>query len=242
MHEKTGRPKGRVAGVLRQAEENAAVRDRLLEPLKKPNLAVVNEQERIARSMNPQFTLVKVEDKNKAPFTQLIAENVRYLLGKQYLSRVEQAFIFALTCTVELYSNALVRHEIAEDGLRSTGEFLTVTELAELAGVTRQTASSTINGLVKKGILYEVLDPEQIKEFGRVVTERVLFVNPEIMFAGDKNRINATLCRMVIGADRIERTGLRMPWKVWLKEGHQFGRLYRRQTYNRLRRSRTDRR
>lgn len=217
---------------LEQAAAKAQKKE--LEKLKgsKPDLAVVNEQEHIAN--HNRFTLVKIKDVNRAEFTQIITDNVECLMAHKYLTKPEQAFIFAVSHTIELHSNALVRHKVTEEGLSSTGEFLSVSEIAEMIDATRQTASSVINSLVKKGILYELADVEQVKIYGRIMTERALFVNPEVLFCGDKNRVNATLCRMVIGADRIEKAGIRMPWKIWLKDGAEYGRLYRRNTYLRL--------
>lgn len=240
MEEEKQDASAHITDVIQQLERK--VRKRELEVLKasKPDLAVVNRQEQIAQSMTPKFTLVKVKGVNKAEFTQIITDNVRCLLDHRYLTRPEQAFIFSISYTVELHSNALVRHKVTDEGLRSTGEFLTVSEIAEMMDITRQTASSIINSLVKKGVLYELADVEQIKAYGRVMSERALFVNPEILFAGDRNRINATLCRMVIGADRIERAHIRMPWKVWLKEGAEWGRLYKRDTYLRLKHAKGD--
>ena len=215
-------------------EAAGKARKRELEVLKasKPDLGLVNRQEQIANQKG--FTLVKIKDVNRAEFTQIITDNVECLMERKYLTKPEQAFIFAVSHTIELHSNALVRHKVTEDGLISTGEFLSVSEIAEMIDATRQTASSIINSLIKKGILYELADVEQVKMYGRIMSERALFANPEVLFCGDRNKINATLCRMVIGADRIEKAGIHLPWKVWLKEGAEYGRLYKRNTYLRL--------
>lgn len=220
------------ADVIVQLEEKA--RKKRLETLKasKPNLSVVNEQEQIAN--HNRFTLVKIKDVNRAEFTQVINENLALLRDKHYLTKQEQAFLFALMPSVEMHSNALVKHEVVNGQRRSTGKFLTVKEIAELTGMVRQTASELITSLIQKGIMYEVADTEQIKTYGRVISERVLFLNPEIIFSGSKNHINATICRMVTGADRIERAGLHLPWKIWIKDGAEYGRLYKRDTYLRL--------
>jgi len=210
----------------------------------RPDLSVVAEQERIARSMTPQFTIVKLREKNKATFTQTINDNAHLLLTEGYLTDQEYAFIDKIKSQVEMHSNAIVEHIIVKHSAihkerYSTGRFLNVTQIAKLLGITRQTASEIISSLLKKGILYEISDPDQLKAFGRVVTQRVLFANPEIIFAGDRNRINATLCRMVMGADKIEKAGIRLIWKVWLKEGAEYGRLYKYSTYWRLKHAKT---
>ncbi|OZU89024.1 hypothetical protein CIL03_08380 [Virgibacillus indicus] len=87
---------------------------------------------------------------------------------------------------------------------------------------------------MKKGMLFEFADIQEIKEFKRNVTQRPLFMNPEIIYAGDRNRINATLARLVMEFDKLERQKVYLEWKLWLKNGSEFGKLYRRKTYLQL--------
>ena len=51
-------------------------------------------------------------------------------------------------------------------------------------------------------------------------------MNPEIIYAGDRNRINATLSKLVIEFDKLERKKVLLMWKLWIKNGEEFGRLY----------------
>lgn len=203
------------------------------DPEKVVNLPLVDREEAKAQAMTPRHTIVKVREKNRARFTQLINENVEYLVERRYLSTAELGFLSVLATAVEMHSNALVER-IPDDegeGYVSTGQYLTVTQIARKAGCSVRWANRMVNELIRKGILYELVDTESLKAHGRAVEERPLFMNPEIFFAGDKNRINATLCRIVLNADHLERKGMKLPWKLWLKEDAEYGRLYRRKTY-----------
>ena len=172
--------------------------------------------------------IVQHKDKNRAQFAQLIAPNMRHLFKTKYLTTAESAFLIAIAGYVEMHSNAVVSYERDEQG-----QYLKIAGLAELLNYSESQTSRLVNALINKGIIYELVDTLTIKKYGRVIQERPLFLNPEIVFCGDRNRINATLCRLIINADHMERgkDKIRLPWKLWLDRGCEFGRLYRRDTW-----------
>jgi len=212
-----------MVNALRRAELRAKKRDARLAKKaaeKAVNLPAVDREEAKARAI--RHTIVKVRDKNRAPFVQVIQENVRYLLKKDHLTTAELAFMFRLLPFVEFNSNALVD---------MPGKFISVTTLAELLGMSVDQTSRLVNALLKKGILYEIVDTQTLREDGRPTEERPLFFNPELVVATDKNRINLTLCQIHWQNDRLEKQGLGLPWKIWYAKGLKHGRLYRRSTY-----------
>jgi len=187
--------------------------------------------------MNHQYNLAKdrglmvipLADKNRAQFAQMIAPNIRHLVKQKYLTTAEMAFLTSISGYIEMHSNAIISYEDNE-----RGQYLKITDISSLLNYSERQASRIINGLIEKGIIYEYVDSLMIKKYGRVVEERPLFLNPEIIFSGNRNKINATLCRLVMNADHLERSkkpSVKLPWKLWIESGCEFGRLYRRDTW-----------
>lgn len=188
-------------------------------------------------AMNRQFSAAKehglrvipLQDKNRAQFAQMIAPNIRQLVKQKYLTTAEMAFLTSISGYIEMHSNAIVSYEDNKEG-----QYLKVTDIAKLMNYSDRQARRVINGLIEKGIIYEYVDSLTIKKYGRVVEERPLFLNPEIIFSGNRNKINATLCRLVINADHLEKSKnptVKLPWKLWIESGCEYGRLYRRDTW-----------
>lgn len=175
--------------------------------------------------------LIPLEYKNKAQFYQVIAPNIRYLISEKYLTTAELAFLTSISGNVEMHSNAIVSFDEGREG-----QYLKVSDIAKTMHYSERQASRLINALIGKGIIYEFADNETIKQYGRVLEERPLFLNPEIIFSGDRNKISATLCRLVMNADHLEKKKKRLPWKLWLESGHENGRLYLRDTWMRKKR------
>lgn len=191
------------------------------------NLDALNDEYRKAKERN--LRLIPLEYKNRAQFTQTIAPNMRHLIKQKYLTNAEMAFLFSLSGYVEMHSNAIV-----SQGKSEQGQYLKVVDIANLLNYSERQSSRLINSLVGKGIIYECTDALTIKKYGRVVEERPLFLNPEIIFSGNRNKINATLCRLIINADHLEKSKnptAKLPWKLWLESGCEYGRLYRRDTW-----------
>lgn len=228
-HVKTGREKlhrawkeaerkGREREILAWAEQQEQLRKDAVDT------GVVDEQEEKANKTG--HTIVKIRTKNRARFAQVISDNVYYLLNKDYINLAELGLITALSTTLEMHSNAIVK---------SAGEYHTISSLALAFNYSVRHTRRLINQLIDKGIVYELVDAKSLKMYGRTIEQRPLFSNPEVVFAGDRNRINATLARIVINADHIENAGMKLPWKIWVKPGGEHAKLYKRNTYLRYR-------
>lgn len=63
-------------------------------------------------------------------------------------------------------------------------------------------------------------------------------MNPEIVYRGNRNQVNATLARLVTEFDLLEKKRVLLDWKLWLKPGEKYGRLYRRKRYLELKKMR----
>lgn len=198
------------------AERNARKRDM------ERKIDIDSLSRELKKASEQNMKIVHVTPRNPAGFVQVIAENLNYIIESEYLSTSELAFLMSIMGRTEMHSNAVVD---------SDGRYMTITALAESTKYSVRQARSLISSLLEKGVIYEFVDAQQLKRHGRVVEERPLYLNPEIIFCGDRNRINATLCRLVINADPLERRKILLPWKLWMDPGAEYGRLYRRKTW-----------
>ena len=212
---------------------DSAIRDKLVEADRNARLRDLENKidmdllDRELRKVKDRgYKIIQVPEHNKAQFAQVITPNMRYLVKRNYLATSEMAFLFSISGYIEMHSNAIISYEESEHG-----QYLKVAGIAKLLNYSERQASRLVNALINKGIIYEYVDTLTIKKYGRVIQERPLFLNPEIIFCGDRNKINATLCRLVINADHLEKGGIKLPWKLWLDSGSEYGRLYRRETW-----------
>ncbi|WP_342720180.1 helix-turn-helix domain-containing protein (plasmid) [Bacillus paramycoides] len=125
----------------------------------------------------------KKKPTDRVRFVQIIMDNIDYLIEIGYLSSKEEAFLFKLTSSVEFKTNVLVERE--------TNNPASPTYLAEKFKMTRQSISSVMNGLLKKGVL-AVAQSGVTTEDGRVCTSRTWFVNPNVMCCSPKDGIDKT--------------------------------------------------
>ncbi|PHG09787.1 MarR family transcriptional regulator [Bacillus toyonensis] len=123
----------------------------------------------------------KKKPTDRVRFVQIIMDNIDYLIEIGYLSSKEEAFLFKLTSSIEFKTNVLVERE--------TNNPASPTYLAEKFKMTRQSISSVMNGLLKKGVL-AVAQSGVTTEDGRVCTSRTWFVNPNVMCCSPKDGID----------------------------------------------------
>lgn len=125
--------------------------------------------------------------KNRARFVQLIQENISYLRDIKYLTTAEKNFLMDIVPNIEFLSNCIV-----DDCKKSSPIPVTQSDLAVILGKKKQNVNPIIKGLVDKGILARSesgLENNNVRAYA-------LFVNPHIMFSGDKDKVNPTLKAM----------------------------------------------
>lgn len=216
-----------VQKTLKQAEINSIKRDISNKDENYIDLNTVNKIEEKANKLG--YGLYKIKDVNQANFTQTITDNWDIIMRNNYLTSRELTFMMSIQSLIGFDSNAIID--------KKTGNFLTVSEIAKYLKRERSGVSKTIKSLITKGILFEFVNVDEIREFDRNVTARTLFVNPELVYAGDRNRINSTLALLVSKYDKLEKKGIRLEWKVWKKPSEMYGKLYKRKTYLELKRN-----
>ncbi|TMN20864.1 MarR family transcriptional regulator [Lentibacillus cibarius] len=206
---------------LRQSLSEAEGKARSSSLQQEVDLSEVTQQETKANQQG--YGIYKLKQKNKALFCQAIQENLDIVIQSKHLTNSELGLLLSLMPLVQFHSNAIINRE--------TNEFMSISEIARYLNRERTATSKTVSRLLAKGMLFEFVNAQEIKVHKRSVSQRPLFMNPEIIYAGDRNRINATLARLVMEFDILERKKVYLAWKLWLKNGHEFGRLYRRKTY-----------
>lgn len=171
-----------------QAEKKARMRENQIESfLEQANVGLSAEQQQMLLQIlhnatgEDYFIGKKKKPSARVKFVQIIIDNINYLIEIGYLSNKEEAFLFKLTSCVEFKTNVIIDREDNKPA--------SPTYLAEKFKMTRQSISSIMNGLLKKGVL-AVAQAGVITEHGRVCTSRTWFVNPNIMCCSPKDGID----------------------------------------------------
>ncbi|KLU61456.1 hypothetical protein CEB3_c21350 [Peptococcaceae bacterium CEB3] len=208
-------------------DEQAPNRDNEIAILDRINIDAINAEARKAAEQG--FALYKMRKSSSVPFTQLIGDNMIALREKDYFTLGELGLLIDLMPYCEMHSNAIVN--------KHNGQFMTVTEIAKKLRRSLHNTSALINSLINKGAIYEFVSRAEIKKYGRPLSARPLFFNPEIVFAGNKNKINSTLCRLSMRHDPFEKSNIPLEHKVWLQRHEEFGKMYKRKTYLKLKKA-----
>ncbi|MEK4745913.1 replication/maintenance protein RepL [Bacillus sp. FSL R9-9481] len=125
--------------------------------------------------------------KNKAKFVQIIQQNFQYLFEINYLSNAEKVFLLDISMCVGFLSNCLVSDINSKEQMP-----LTQRELAKKIGRHETKISPLIRNLIDKGIMAR----SESGVDGNNVRAYAVFLNPHIMFSGNKDDINPTLKAM----------------------------------------------
>jgi hypothetical protein len=210
-----------MAEALSDADKHATLRDAEAARKYIPNLAAVDRE--VAKAP-PGHAIVITRDVNMAPFTQNLSENIITLCSSKTLSNADELLMYRLSRFVTCRTNEIVLPK--RDHHTPTND-----ELAAALGYGSSQFRSVLRSLISKGIVHEIVDTEQIRQYGHAIKERMLMMNPELFVFGDKNQLEMTLCRLHIMSDKLERNKVLLPWKIWYRPDNRWGRLYRRDTY-----------
>jgi len=174
-----------------EAERNARKRDfelqkKQVEQLKGFSQEQIDEVLTMMKQITGEdyFFGKKKKPSDKVRFTQMIVENIEYLVKIKYITDSEQAFLFKISAYLEFKTNVLI--EKSKDEIE---ELATPSYFAEQFGKTRTSISTTMNSLLKKGIL-GVAQSGMTTEDGRICTSRTWFVNPNIICCSPKDGVD----------------------------------------------------
>ncbi|MCF6094327.1 hypothetical protein L1765_10165 [Microaerobacter geothermalis] len=208
---------------LEKAFNIAELKAKTREQNKGVDLETVNKEADKAEKAG--YILVKRNEYNKARHSILNNVNMIHLLKSKYLTVAEGYLLLSIANLLRYDSNIIVDDNNVP---------MSVSDIAELFGKSREQTSRNVNQLIKKGIIHQYADPEETLTFGRVVSERILILNPELVYAGDRNKINHAMSVIAIQRDKLEKNKIYLPWKIWIKPKANYGQLYQRKTYLKL--------
>ncbi|MEB9863055.1 helix-turn-helix domain-containing protein, partial [Bacillus cereus] len=126
----------------------------------------------------------KRSPQSKVRFAQSLQENLGFLNANGYLTNKEKVFLSDITPFIAFSSNCIVHDIKAKNPVPAN-----VSEIAKLIGISRQNTSLAINSLVKKGLLFKGDSGVE----GNNAKAYAVFVNPHIIYAGDKDNVNEAL-------------------------------------------------
>ncbi|RVU63125.1 hypothetical protein BM74_16840 [Bacillus thuringiensis] len=126
----------------------------------------------------------KKSPQSKVRFAQFMQENLGFLYKQKYLTDREKIFLTEIVPYIAFSSNCIVL-----DIRVKTPVPANISEIAKLIDAARQSTSTVINSLVRKGILFKGLSGIE----GNNAKAYAVFVNPHIIYAGDKDSVNEAL-------------------------------------------------
>lgn len=173
-----------------KAERNARKRDLEIQNDKKPltdeEMAEANRLQGKANARGMKLVPEK-RIKNKAKFAQLIQQNWTFLRDTKYLTMQEKNFLLDIMPNIGFLSNCIV-----DDINKKSPIPLTQQQIAELLGTYKQNVSKIVLSLIDKGIIARSesgLEDNNVRSYA-------LFINPNVVFSGDKDKVNLTLQAM----------------------------------------------
>lgn len=122
----------------------------------------------------------KKSPQSKVRFAQILQDNLKHLNKNDYLTGQEKVFLLDIIPLVSFRSNALV-FDIKE----KSPVPVNITQLAERLNRGRNKTSEIVNALVKKGLIAKA----ESGMTGNNAKAYSLFINPHIIFAGDKDNV-----------------------------------------------------
>lgn len=125
--------------------------------------------------------------KNRAKFAQFIQENWAYLNEINYLTNAEKVFLVDIMPHIGFMSNCLVENIHSKQPLPCTQE-----SLGKKIGRDKSQMSKIVKPLIEKGIIAR--SETGSEEYNS--KSYALFLNPNIIISGDRDKVNPTLKAM----------------------------------------------
>ncbi|HDR5272035.1 MarR family transcriptional regulator [Bacillus thuringiensis] len=187
----------------KQVEKNARIRDLEMENEKfkqdhneVSKVELEKAMETMAKATGKELYIgTKKSLHSKVRFAQSLQENLGFLNKNAYLTNKEKVFLSDITPYIAFSSNCIVHDIKAKNPVPAN-----VSEIAKLIGISRQNTSLAINSLVKKGLLFKGDSGVE----GNNAKAYAVFVNPHIIYAGDKDSVNEALQVMFYKAMKMK--------------------------------------
>lgn len=131
------------------------------------------------------FIATKRSPQSKVRFVQLIQDNWNYALETGFFTDEEMLFLMRIQRFLQFKSNCIV------DDIHSRSAVpMTQKALAERLGTSSPKVSRIVNNLVEKGVIVKANGhkPEGVK-----ARTYALFINPNIIYSGERDNVESTL-------------------------------------------------
>ncbi|MDF2052754.1 winged helix-turn-helix transcriptional regulator (plasmid) [Priestia megaterium] len=198
---------------LQSAENKARLRDFENEREKSKNDFYGVDQEEIDQAIQTVskaaggkevYFGIKKSPKSKVKFVQINQLNLGYLMEKEYFKNEEMKFLFRVMPYIAFRSNCIV-----DDITKKNAIPITQAELAKKIGSSQPTVNRLIKQLIDKGIIAKA---ETGRE-GVSARSYALFLNPNIIYSGDRDDVNETL-QMIFKKINIKPLFRNLPEKI----------------------------
>ncbi|MGE6553223.1 MarR family transcriptional regulator [Bacillus mycoides] len=126
----------------------------------------------------------KRSPQSKVRFAQFMQSNLGFLRQNKYLTAREKSFFIDITPLIAFDSNCIV-----EDITVKNPAPMNISQITDFLGTDRSNTSKIINSLKRKGLLFKGesgLEGNNAKAYA-------IFINPHIIYAGDKDNVNKAL-------------------------------------------------
>lgn len=138
------------------------------------------------------FIVTKRSPQSKVRFVQLIQDNWNYALETGFFTDEEMLFLMRIQRFLQFKSNCIV------DDLHSRSAVpMSQKQIAERLKTDKSKVSRIVNKLVDKGVIVKA---NGHKAEGVNARTYALFINPNIIYSGDRDNIETTLKALFINA------------------------------------------
>ncbi|MGR5967028.1 MarR family transcriptional regulator [Bacillus cereus] len=186
-----------------QAEKNARQRDFEIEEenfKQEHNNISKSELEKAMEIMSKAtgkelYIGTKKSSLSKVRFAQFMQNNLGFLRENKYLTAREKSFFLDITPLISFDSNCIVVDITVKNPVP-----MNISQIAEFLGNDRSNTSKIINSLMKKGLVFKGesgLENNNAKAYA-------IFINPHIIYAGDKDNVNKALQVMFYKAMKMK--------------------------------------
>nr|WP_012477123.1 helix-turn-helix domain-containing protein [Heyndrickxia coagulans]ABJ99986.1 Rep protein [Heyndrickxia coagulans] len=175
-----------------KAEKNARLRDFEVEKKKfKQSYNDVSQEQLeealqvVSRATGKEHYIgTKKSSQSKVRFAQQLQENLGFLNKKKYLTGREKIFLQDIIPYIAFETNCIVLDIKAKNPVPAS-----ITEIGELINSSRQNVSAVINSLKRKGIIAKAESGIE----GNNAKAYAIFINPHVVYTGDKDNVNEAL-------------------------------------------------
>ncbi|EOP77980.1 MULTISPECIES: MarR family transcriptional regulator [Bacillus cereus group] len=175
-----------------QVEKNARIRDFEMEDEKFKNdhneiskAELEKAMEIMTKATGKEIYIgTKRSPHSRVRFAQFMQSNLGFLRQNKYLTAREKSFFLDITPLIAFDSNCIVVDITVKNPVP-----MNISQIAEFLGTDRSNMSKVINSLKRKGLLFKGesgLENNNAKAYA-------IFINPHIIYAGDKDNVNRAL-------------------------------------------------